>query len=126
MTATVLWNSAGLFPFPQQASRSELIPSKTQLSSHLGLLYVHFPRVEFRAEKPVVTIPTIFNWRSTNLPRLTLIDVEITPVFWKKIEVWLNVIFKPIDIFMETINQKYVAHEFRKNQICYKRSDTNF
>jgi len=35
-----------------------------------------------------------------------VIDVEITPVFFKKIEVWLNVFFKVIDISMETINQK--------------------
>jgi len=27
--------------------------------------------------------------------------------YWKKIEVWLNMIFNVIDISMETINQRY-------------------
>lgn len=37
--------------------------------------------------------------------------------FWKRIEVWLNVIFKVIDISMETIHQKleigkeWILHE---------------
>ena len=51
---TVLWNSWQV-PFPQQASRSELIPSQAQLSSQLSLFHVHFPQLEFRAEKPVIT-----------------------------------------------------------------------
>ena len=51
---TVLWNPWQV-PFPQQASRSELIPSQVQLSSQLGLFHVCFPQLEFRAEKTVVT-----------------------------------------------------------------------
>ena len=51
---TVLWNPWQV-SFPQQASRSELIPNQAQLSSQLGLFHVHFPQLEFRAEKPVVT-----------------------------------------------------------------------
>ena len=70
MTATVLWNRAGLVPFPQQASRSELIPSQAHLSSQLGHLRVRWPQVEFKTKKPMVTTPTIFIWRFTNLPLL--------------------------------------------------------
>ena len=49
---TVLWDPWQV-SFPQQATLSELIPSQVQLSSQLGLFLVHFPQLEFRAEKPV-------------------------------------------------------------------------
>ena len=38
-------------PFPQQASRSELIPSQAQLSSQLGLLHVRFSLVRVQSGK---------------------------------------------------------------------------
>ena len=40
------------------------------------------------------------------LPLFDLIDVKITPAFCKRIQIWLNVIFKVIDVSTETICQK--------------------
>ena len=67
---TVLWNPWQV-PFPQQASRSELIPSQAQLTSQLGLFHVRLPQLQFRARNPVVTagktVATVGKARCTTL-----------------------------------------------------------
>ena len=51
-----------------------IIPSQAQLSSQLGLVYVHFPQLEFRAVKPVVTTVPSMSSRS----RHSIEDIERT------------------------------------------------
>ena len=59
------------------------------------------------------TIPSIFNWHFT---KLSLTDwCGNYTSFWKKIEVWLNVFLKVIDISRETINQIYWFRIYCKN-----------